>query len=79
MLIMVDETHKDRNAARRRRGYGKRNDGGLNDDKWFKDCVCYTLIGVADINGFVDCACKTYDRRELSKEGAAGTVTREVF
>ena len=79
MLIMVDETHKDRNAARRRRGYGKRNDGGLNDDKWFKDCVCYTLIGVADINGFVDCACKTYDRRELSKEGAAGTVPREVF
>lgn len=79
MLIMVDETHKDRNAARRRRGYGKRNDGGLNDDKWFKDCVCYTLIGVADINGFVDVACKTYDRKELSSEGAAGTVTREVF
>ena len=79
MLIMVDETHKDRNAARRRRGYGKRNDGGLNDDKWFKDCVCYTLIGVADINGFVESACNTYDRKEIREEGAAGTVTREVF
>lgn len=79
MLVMVDETHKDRNAARRRRGYGKRNNGGLNDDKWFKDCVRFTLIGVADINVFIDIACKTYDRKEISEEGAAGTITREVF
>ena len=79
MLILVDETHKDRKAARRRRGYAKRNNGGLHDDKWFQDNVCYTLIGVADIDGFVEGACKTFNRREISEEGAAGTVTREIF
>ena len=32
-------------------------------------CV-FTLIGVADINGFIDVACRTYDRKEISEEGA---------
>ena len=79
MLVMVDETHKDRNAARRRRGYGKKNDGGLKLNQWFKNTVRYTLIGVADINGFVDGACNTYLRSDISDEGAAGTITKEVF
>ena len=40
ILKIPKNYNKDRNAARRRRGYGKGNDGGLNDDKWFNDCVC---------------------------------------
>ena len=79
MLIMVDETHKDRSASRRRRGYGKRNSGGLKVDEWFKNTIRYTLIGVADINGFVDDACRVFPRNEISDEGAAGTVKREDF
>ena len=79
-LVMVDETHKDRNAARRRRGWGRRNArGGIKLAEWFKNTVRYTLIAVADINGFIECACETVDRRELSDEGAAGTVDREYF
>ena len=79
MLCMVDETHRDRNASRRRRGYGKQNGGGLKIDTWFKNVVRYTMIGVADINGFIVSACNTYIRDEISDEGVAGTVTREVF
>ena len=37
------------------------------------------MIGVADVNGFVSSACETYRRDHLSDEGAAGTVTVEIF
>ena len=79
LLVMVDETHQDRNAARRRRGYGKRNGGGIKLKRWFKSVARYTLIAVADINGFIDFGCKTYLREDTSSEGAAGTVTQEMF
>ena len=79
LLVLVDETHRDRNASRRRRGYGRRNGGGLKFRRWFRNEVRFTLIGVADINGFIPCACETYLRDEISDEGAAGTVTREIF
>ena len=47
---------------------------------YFKDVVRYTMIGVADLNGFIPSACNTYLRDDInSVEGAAGTVTREVF
>ena len=79
LLVMVDETHRDQNAARRRRGYGKRNGGGLKLKQWFKTIARYTMIGVVDVNGFIDAACATNLREDLSDEGAAGTVTREKF
>ena len=79
MLVMVNETHKDKNVARRRRGYGKRNSGGLKIDEWFKNAVCYTLIGVADIDRLIYGACQTYLRNKISNKGAAGTVTKQVF
>ena len=34
-VVFIDETHKDRNASRRRRAWGKRNSGGLALKKWF--------------------------------------------
>ena len=37
------------------------------------------MIGVTDVNGFVSSACETYRRDHLSDEGAAGTVTVEIF
>lgn len=80
-LILIDETHKDRNAARTSRGWGRRNNklGSSIIEEWFKSVVRYTLIAVADINGFIECACDTILRDEISNEGAAGTVDREYF
>ena len=46
LLVLVDETHRDRNASRRRRGYGRRNGGGLKFRRWFRNEVRFTLIGV---------------------------------
>ena len=37
------------------------------------------MIGVADINGFIDIACNTYLRNDFSDEGASNTVTTELF
>ena len=79
-LITIDETHRDRNAARRRRGWGKKgNGGGVTVRAWFENVVRYTLIAPADINGFIPCACHTVLRDEVSDEGAAGTVDGEYF
>ena len=74
LLVMVDKTHRDRNASRRRRGYGRRNGGGLLFRCWFKNEVRFTVIAASDINSFIDVACSTWERDELSNEGAAGTV-----
>ena len=78
-LITIDETHKDRNASRRRRGWALKNSGGVNAAEWFRNVVRYTLIAAADINGFIPSACHTVLREELSDEGAAGTVDSEYF
>ena len=78
-LITIDETHKDRNAARRRRGWAHRNSGGVMTREWFKNEVRYTLIAAADVNGFIPSACHTVMRDELSEEGAVGTVDGEYF
>ena len=79
-LITIDETHRDRNAARRRRGWGhKGNLGGVTVKAWFENVARYTLIAAADINGFIPSACHTVLRDELSDEGAAGTVDGDYF
>ena len=79
-LITIDETHKDRNAARRRRGWGRKgNSGGVTVRAWFENVVRYTLIAAADINGFIPSAYHTVLRDEISDEGAAGTVDGEYF
>ena len=52
---MMNETHKDRNAARRRRGWKKKNTNA-DTNEWFRHCVRYTLMAAADINGFITSA-----------------------
>ena len=77
--LFVDETHKDKNASRRRRAWGHRNSGGIAIQRWFKENVNYTLIAALDINGFVPSACEVVRRDQISSTGASGTVNREHF
>ena len=67
LLIIIDETHKDWNAARTRRWrYGEKNCGGLKLNAWYKSVVRYTMIGVTDVNGFIASACETYEVRQAN-------------
>ena len=70
--MTVDEMHKDRNDARRRRGWAHRNLGGLQTREWFLPDVRYTLIAAADIRGFIASACHTVQQDELPDEGGGG-------
>ena len=78
MVVFIDETHKDKNSSRRRRGWGRRNKG-LFVDRWFREEVRYTLIASCDIDGFISEACVNHYRNEGSTEGAAGNIGREAF
>lgn len=77
-LVLVDESHKCRNAARRRRGWGPKNKPCVYRE-WYRNCVRYTLIAAADINGFIPSACHCVLRDHISDEGAAGTVDGDYF
>ena len=79
-LVTIDETHKDRNAARRRRGWGRKgNAGGVIVRAWFENVAIYTLTAVIDVNEFIPAACHTVLRDEISDEGAARTVDGNHF
>ena len=82
MFVFIDETHKDRNAARRRRAWGPR---GANNDV---DAVFapagdsrWTLLAAADINGFVGPACHLVHRKHDTKDTdtSRGTVDTTLF
>ena len=78
-VIFVDETHKDKNASRRRKAWGPRNSGGIALRRWFKNTIRYTMIAALDINGFIPSTIETVRRDEISSEGAAGTVDATHF
>jgi len=78
-VIVVDETHKDKNASRRRKAWGKRNSGGVALLKWFKNTVRYTMLAALNMDGFVQSSIEIVRRDEVSDEGAAGTVDKEHF
>ena len=79
-LIVIDEVHKDKSASRRRKAWGMRNhSGGMAISRWFRDEVRYTMIAALDIDGFIDSTLQIIHRNQLSDEGAAGTVTAEMF
>jgi len=78
-LIYIDETHKDKNAARRRKAWGRRNSGGVGLRRWFHNTVRYTMIAALDINGFIPSSIELVRRDQISSEGAAGTVDADYF
>ena len=53
-VVFVDETHKDHQASRRRKAWGRRNSGGVALKRWFATKARYTMIASLDINGFID-------------------------
>ena len=78
-VLVIDETHKDKRASRRRRAWGKRNSGGVALRKWFKKEVRYTMIGGFNVNGFLKSSIGIFPRDEVSADGAAGTVDSDTF
>jgi len=78
-VVFIDETHKDRNSSRRRRGWGIRNSRGLTMRRWFRSNVRYTLIAGMDIDGFIPSTLEIVRRDEISDEGAGGTIDSTHF
>ena len=81
-LVLVDETAKDRNAGRRARAWG-RIGPKFQLEKWFREEARYTMMGAADINGFILQACKIKIRYgsevPRTKTGASGMVDQKEF
>ena len=53
-LVFVDETHKDRQASRRRKAWGPRNSGGIALKRWFVSKTRYTMIALLDMTDLID-------------------------
>jgi transposase len=80
-VLLIDETHTGTISSHRSRAWGKVwHDVVL--DKWFHDGKQYTMMGVADVNGFVQYACVCFRRDALCDDpqcGASGNVNTQVF
>ena len=80
--IFIDETHRSANASRRRRGWSKKGKPPVIDAFFEEDFrKRYTLIGAADINGFVVEACQIVEREhgKHDNDPTRGTVDMERF
>jgi transposase len=72
-FVCIDETHRDRSASRRRRGWGVKGKAHKLYKRWhgYRNELLYTMIGAVDLNGFIPEACKLIIKPE--------TVTIDVF
>jgi hypothetical protein len=80
-VLLIDETHKDKRLSRCSRAWG-RVGHEVVVDKWFHNGKRYTMMGVADVNGFVQSACVCFRRDDLFDDpqgGASRTVNKQVF
>jgi transposase len=74
-IILIDETHRSKNAARRRRAWSLRGQTPVVYSEFEENFrKRYTMIGAANINAFIPSACEIVEREE---EG--GTVNAERF
>jgi hypothetical protein len=62
MLCFLDETAKDRAAARRRRAWHRRGTDNVIDERFMGKTVRYTMLAAVDLNGFVVPACTCVHR-----------------
>ena len=67
-LVFADETHKDRNSARRRRAWGIRNSVGIPMSRWFQLSVRYSLIEAMYINGLISTTLCIVRRDQISEK-----------
>lgn len=77
-LLIIDETHKSKNASRRQRAWGLKGQTPILptyfEEDFKKRC---TMIGAANINGFVKEACEIVERVEGTDH--RGTVDTSRF
>ncbi len=82
MLVFIDETHKSRKDARRRRGWGPIGKAIISKLLFnSSDRENYTLIGAVDIGGFIKSACHVVFRKHNSSdmEPTRGSVDGDRF
>jgi transposase len=77
MALFIDESNKDRKAARRKWGWSKVN-VAVQFRALFNMDIRYTFIGAADCFGFVSAACETIMHKHKEKEEFA-PMTMERF
>lgn len=79
MALFIDETHKDRVAARRKYGWSKKG-VKINHYEPFdtSDKLNYTMIGAADCFGFVADMCEIIDRNDLEDEEQEVDLTAQT-
>jgi hypothetical protein len=80
-VLLIDDTHKDNRSSRRFRAWGKVGHYVVVD-KWFHDGKRHNMMGVADVNCFVqsDCVCFRIDELfDDPQVGASVTVNKQVF
>ena len=73
--IIIDETSKDQNSARRRRMWALRGETATLKNVFNPDGdENYTMIGASDINGFIPQACELVFKGDNSINPARGTI-----
>jgi len=84
MLLYLDESHKDRNSARRRRWWSRRGRTPFRRARFEGDrSIRYSLLAACDVNGFIVESCdivqrgRSRDEEEL--DPTIGTVDQERF
>jgi hypothetical protein len=80
-VLLFDETYKDKISSHHSRAWSRVGHEVVMD-KWFHDGKRYTMMGVADVNGFVQSECVCFTRDELfdDPQGCASEiVNKQVF
>ena len=82
MCVFINESHKSLNASRRRRFWGPKGEPSIAYTKFGPEFdIRYTLLAVADVNGFIIEACELVEREHGTNDNdlTRGTVNTERF
>ena len=81
MALFLDETHKDRKAARRRRIWSLRNRTAYYDSNFFGGILdkLYTMLAACDVNGFIFSTIELVEKDGNTLNKETGTIDTERF